>query len=143
MKSPIPFLVLAIGFVCMGVAFAQDAQDNSQSGGGQDQHHGLLSSLSAEDKMKFIKARRQVLADNPDLKAEQEDLAKQRESLKSQGSNASQDDRKTLFQNMMAHEKKMQTAMLAVDPSLSPVFDQIDQQMKEKFHAHAGQNNES
>jgi len=83
--------------------------------------------------MKLLKARREVLANNPDLKAEQEGLAKQREELK----DGSDDDKKILFQNLMAHEKKMRAAMLQVDPTLQPIFDQIDQAMKEKFQQRA------
>jgi hypothetical protein len=83
--------------------------------------------------MKLIQARKQVLANNPDLKTEQENLAQQRQALKSQGSGASQVDRKALFQSRMAHEKKMRDAMLQVDPSLSSVFDQIDQALKQKI----------
>jgi hypothetical protein len=145
MKLRFSLSALAAGLLCTGAVFAQDTQgapDNSQQGTGRQQH-GFLSSLSAQDKMKFIKARQQVLANNPDLKAEQEDLTRQRQALKSQGSNASQNDRKTFFQNMMAHEKKMREALLQVDPSLSSVFDQIDQQMKGKFHQRGNQGNEN
>ena len=124
---------LMLGLSCGETAVAQD-----QSAAGQQS--GPLSSLSAQDKMKFLKARKEVLANNPDLKAEQESLTKERAAIKNEGDNATQDERTVLFQNTMAHEKKMKAAMLQVDPSLGPVFDQIDQQMKQKFQQRAAQN---
>ena len=88
-----------------------------------------------------MKAREQVLANNPDLKAEQEGLTKKREALKAQGDSASPEERQALFESYMSHQKKMKVAMLKVDPSLGPVFAQIDQQMKEKFQQHAAPGN--
>jgi len=130
MKIHLPFhltlCTLILALLCASPAFAQD-----DSGGGS--RSAIFSSLSKEDKMKLLKARREVLANNPDLKAEQEGLAKQREELK----DGSDDDKKILFQNLMAHEKKMRAAMLQVDPTLQPIFDQIDQAMKEKFQQRA------
>ncbi len=128
---------LFLGLVQTGIAVAQEQPGDNQQGNGQQ--HRLLSSLSQQDKIKLLKARKQVLANNPDLKAEQEDLVKQRQALKGQGTNASKDDRKALRQKSIAHEKKMQNAMLQVDPSLAPVFEQIDQAMKEKRQQHQDQ----
>ena len=128
-------LMFRLLFAGMGNAVAQDqSSDNSQSDT-PAQQQGPLASLSAEDKAKYLKARRQVLADNPDLKAEQEEIAQQRQGIK----DASPDDRKAFLQKALAFEKKMKEAMLQVDPSLGPVFDQLQQQMKEKIQQRAGQ----
>jgi hypothetical protein len=122
-------------FAGTGNAVAQDQPSDSQQADGQAQQQGPLSSLSADDKMKYLKARREVLANNPDLKSEQEDLAKQRQGIK----DASPDDQKAFRQNFMAFQKKLKDAMLQVDPSLGPVFDQIEQAIKQKFQQAGGQ----
>lgn len=128
-------LMFRLLFAGMGNAVAQDQSSDNSQADSPTQGQGPLASLSAEDKAKFIKARQHVLADNPDLEAEQEDIAQQRQGIK----DASPDDRKAFFQKALAHEKKMKDAMLQVDPSLAPVFDQLEQQRKEKMQQHAGQ----
>jgi hypothetical protein len=130
-------LMFRLLFAGTGNAVAQDQPSDSQPADGQtqqQQQQGPLSSLSAEDKMKYLKARRQVLANNPDLKSEQEALAQRRQGIK----NASPDDQKAFRQDFMAFQKKMKDAMLQVDPSLGPVFDQIEQAMKQKFQQAGG-----
>ena len=147
MKSPLKlglavwFLMFRFLLVGTGDALAQDASseisqatDQSDQTDATSQGQGPLASLSSEDKMKFLKARRQVLANNPDLKAEQDELAKERLSMK----DASPDDKKAFRQKFMEHQKKMRDAMLQVDPSLAPIFDQLAQQMKQKFQQGGG-----
>ena len=150
MKSPFNlrlaawFLMFRFLLVGAGDALAQDASseisqateqsDQTDQTGAPSQGQGPLASLSADDKMKFLKARRQVLANNPDLKAEQDELAKERLSLK----DASPDDKMSFRQKFMEHQKKMKDAMLQVDPSLAPIFDQLAQQMKQKFQQGGG-----
>ena len=80
-----------------------------------------------------------MLDSNPDLKTEQDSLDRERKFVKDKGSDATADDKKTLLQNMMAHGKKMQDAMKAADPSISPVLDQIDAKMKARMEQHASQ----
>jgi membrane-bound lytic murein transglycosylase len=127
--------ILMFQLLIAGNAVAQDQSSDTSQAGGQTQQQGPLASLSTQDKMKYLKARQQVLANNPDLKAEQEDITKQRQGIQ----NASPDDKKAFLQNFMAFQKKMKEAMLQVDPSLGPVFDQIDQEMKQKFQQRAAQ----
>jgi hypothetical protein len=93
---------------------------------------GMLSSLSEEDKAKLIKARTEVLQSNPDLKAEQDDLMKQREAMRA-NPDAAPEDKMALYQSMMAHEQKMKAAMLKVDPTLQPVLDKLDAEMKQRM----------
>ena len=121
-------LVLTLGFCLTGNTFAQATA--GQTGAGQ--HGGMLSSLSPGDKAKLLKARQEVLAANPDLKAEQEDLMKQREAMKNDP-DATPEERTAFFQSFVAHDQKMKAAMLKVDPTLAPVFAQLDQEMKQKM----------
>ncbi len=146
MKSHLKFSlvvgVLTLRLLFAGTANADDDSDiNAITTTGQpSQQSQALSSLTMQEKMEFIKARRQVFASNPDLKAEQDGLNKQREALKSQGSSASTKDKKALLQGFMDHQKKMKTAMLQVDPSLGPIFDKIEAEMKQKIAQKAGNN---
>jgi hypothetical protein len=105
------------------------AQDD---GGGR-----RLAFLSAADRAHLLKVRQQVLDTHPDLKAEQDSLEQERKSVKDKGTDATADDKKTLFQNMMAHGKKMQDAMRQADPTIGPVLDQIDAKMKERMQSKA------
>jgi hypothetical protein len=102
-----------------------------------------LSFLSADDRAHFLKVRQQVLDSNADLKAEQDSLDQERKFVKDKGADATADDKKTLFQNMIAHGKKMQGAMRAADPTIGPVLDQIDAKMKERMQSLQGQGNGS
>jgi hypothetical protein len=74
----------------------------------------------------LFKVRKAVLEANSDLKAEQDSLTKERAYIKNKGAGATADDKKTLFQNFMAHSQKMEAAMRQQDPSIGPVLDQID-----------------
>jgi septation ring formation regulator EzrA len=144
MKSHLKFSlvvgVLTLRLIFAGTANADDDSDINAitTTGKPGMQSQALSSLSVQDKMKFMKARRQVFASNPDLKAEQDSLNKQREALKDKGSSASMEDKKALLQNFMEHQKKMKTAMLQVDSSLGPVFDKIEAEMKKKIAEKAG-----
>jgi DNA-binding PucR family transcriptional regulator len=124
-----PTLLCALAFGLLG-SLSLSAQTN-QGGGAR------LGFLSAEDRVHFLKVRQQVLDSNPDLKTEQESLEKERQFVKTQGAQASQDDRKTLRENTMAHFEKMNTAMLQADPSISSILDEIKAKMKERPEQHA------
>lgn len=144
MKNPLFHLVavgaFVLGLTFVGTALAQDAPDSSNpppEGGpppGPGDREHMLSFLSPEDRAKLMKARDEVLSTHPELKEEEESLKQKRDEMK----DGSPEDRKALFQEFMAHEKKMRAAMLQVDPSLQPIFDQIDQHMKERFKEHGG-----
>jgi hypothetical protein len=128
-----------------GMAFAQDASsgdstDNSGGGGlGAGRGH-RLSFLSAEDRAHLMRVRRQVLQSDPDLKAEQESLRQEWESVKSKGSDATPDDKEMLRNNARAHMEHMDDAMLKADPTIQPILDQIKAHMKERFQQAGGGN---
>jgi hypothetical protein len=131
--------ILVLGFSSRE-ALAQSAPNSGSTGAsaGAGQRSGPLSSLSPEDKAKLMKARQEVLAQNPDLQTEQDNLKKERQDLKN-NSDASPEDKMQLLQDFQAHEKKMQAAMIKLDPSLKPILDKLDAQMKEKFQQRAAQ----
>jgi hypothetical protein len=113
-----------------GMAYAQDA---GGTGG-----RGHLGFLSAEDRQHLMRVRQQVLADNPDLKTEQESLMKEREYVKNKGSDATADDKQTLRNNFLAHSEKMEAAMVKADPTVQPIIDQVKAKMKERYEQRAG-----
>lgn len=83
--------------------------------------HGQGNFLSAEDKAKFDAAKTKALADNPDLKTEQEALTKSRPAK-----GAAKEDRQAFKEKMTAFQQKLRAAMLKEDSSLQPIFDQMD-----------------
>ncbi len=99
---------------------------------------GAMSSLSQADKQKLMKARQEVFASNPALKSEHEQLAQERQSLK--GSNETPQQKKAFFEQMKAHEEKMKAAMLQVDPSLAPVFSQMEVNRQQAMQNRKAQN---
>ncbi len=126
----LPLLTLLLAPLALPFTTVQ-AQDAPPGGGGAvGGMREFMSSLTPQEKMQFMKARKQVLAANPDLKTEGENLLKEKQQL---GDNPSPEDRRGFFQDVSTHEGKMREAMLKVDPSLSPVFAKIDQSMKQKI----------
>jgi hypothetical protein len=97
-----------------------------------------LSFLTREEKIHLYKVRKAVLDSNPDLKAERDSLTKEREFVKNECANATADDKKTLFQNFMAHTQKMDAAMRQQDPSIGPVLDQINAKVQERIQEKTG-----
>jgi hypothetical protein len=132
MKLSLLFLAVLIALTAAPVHSLR-AQANDQAGGGRK-----LAFLSAADRMHFLKVRKEVLTSNPALKSEQESLQKEREFVKNKGTAATPDDRKMLIQNFIAHSKNMRDAMVKDDPTITPVLDQVDAKMKERFQKRLG-----
>jgi hypothetical protein len=102
---------------------------------------GQEASLSFHDKMRLKRARDQVLADNPELKAQQEALAKQGSAVKSAGAAATPEQRRALAQGLAKQEKNMRAAIVKIDPTLGPIFDQmVKQKMQERAAQDGGGN---
>jgi hypothetical protein len=133
MKSLSIFFLAVALILGAGPIDSLRAQTDDQAGGGGGGAGARLGFLSAADRMHFLKVRRQVLESNPALKSEQESLTKEREFVKNKGTAATEDDRKTLIQNFVAHSKSMRDAMVAADPTVAPILDQVDAKMKERF----------
>jgi len=84
--------------------------------------------LSPADKEKFLAARTKALYENPDLKAEGEDLKKDGDEL---GGTATPEERQAFNKKVTAHQQKLRTVMLLDDPTLQPIFDQFDKKVGE------------
>lgn len=91
--------------------------------------HGMKF-LSEADRKHLAHVRREVLADNPQLKAEKESLRQERRAAKDGGSTSSAADRHALHEKRHEYRKQMEAAMLQADPTIQPVLDQI------KAHRH-------
>jgi hypothetical protein len=113
---------------------AQSAATIGSNGG----NGSRLSFLTREEKIHLFKVRKAVLASNPDLKAEQDSLTKEREYVQNKGTDATADDKKTLFQNFMAHTQKMDAAMRQQDPTIGPVLDEVNAKIQERIQEKFG-----
>jgi hypothetical protein len=109
--------------------FAQAAPSSSSSD---------AQPLTFQDKMKLMKTRNEVFANNPDLKAEADSLKQQGQTIK--GGNATPEQKMSFAQSMKEHQDKMKAAMLKIDPTLGPLIDQADAEMKQKMAARAAGN---
>lgn len=96
------------------------AQVNSITSAEQREEKALAF-LSTDDRNKYLDAKSKALVDNPDLKTEQDALITQRPAR-----GASQDDRQAYMEKMKDHQQKLRDAMLKEDPTLQPIFDEID-----------------
>ena len=124
-----------------GMAWAQDAdagQDTAAGPGSGAGMRGRLNFLTADEKAHLMRVHRQVMAENPDLKTEQESLQKEREYVHGKGTNATADDKGMLRDNFMAHNEKMTAAMVKDDPSVQPILDKVKAHMQKRFQDGAG-----
>jgi hypothetical protein len=103
---------------------AGDTGGGRQSSG--DTGGGRQSVLTADEKAQLNKARDAVLAANPDLKTEADNLKQQGAKLRSESDSASDDDRQALKTKIKDHDAKMRAAMLKLDPTLAPIFAKLD-----------------
>ena len=88
----------------------------------------MISFLTPADQAKYAKARAQALEDNPELKAEGEEMMQKAGTVMTTGSAA---DRQAFMEEMNSHRQKLREAMLKEDPSLPPVFTEIDQHISQ------------
>jgi len=89
----------------------------------------MLSFLTPAEQIEYAKARAKALADNPDLKAEGESVARQ--GAQAMSSDATPADKQTFLAQMSAHRQKLREAMLKEDATLEPVFRKIDEHLAE------------
>ncbi len=82
------------------------------------------SILDNDEMTHLTSVREQVLAGNPDLKAEEEKLKALHDAAQTQ--KPSEEQRKADYIEWKAYQKKMRAAMLKVDPTLQPLFDKLD-----------------
>jgi hypothetical protein len=86
--------------------------------------------ITPEIRDRIQKARATVLAATPALKTEEDDLNKQRQAMMKQNPPASPNERVALVGKWRDHAQKMRVAMAAADPSLEPIFADLDAKTK-------------
>jgi len=84
----------------------------------------MISFLTPIQQEQYAKARAKALVDNPELKAEGENLMKQGEALLG-------DDNQAVIEKMKSHRQKLRQAMLREDSSLEPIFGEVDKHISE------------
>lgn len=89
----------------------------------------LLGFLSPVDQEHFTEIRKRVMDNNPDLRKEGIKLLRQSKTLK--GPDVAPEDKLEYIENWLAYQQKLREAMLKSDPTLQPIFDQIDQKMSQ------------
>ncbi len=91
-----------------------------------DRENALISFLSPEEQQKYAVAHAKALADNPQLKAEGDKLKSEGPSMLIDGTAS---DRQAFMEKMLSHRQKLRQAMLKEDPSLPPIFAEIDKHL--------------
>jgi hypothetical protein len=86
--------------------------------------------LDNDEMAQLVKARQQVLAANPDLKAEEEKLKALHDASQTQVPPPTPDQRNVAFAEWKTYQKTMRTAMLKIDPTLAPIFAKLDSARK-------------
>jgi hypothetical protein len=86
--------------------------------------------LDNDDLAQLQRARAQVLAAHPDLKAEEEKLKALHDSVPKQSPPPTTDQRNAMFAEWKAYQKQMRAEMLKIDPTLAPLFAKLDDARK-------------
>jgi hypothetical protein len=100
--SRITLFSVAFGIAGVTAAVAQTASTPGSSTAGGSPH---ASVLTADEKAELMKDHDAVLAANPDLKTQGDNLKTQSAALKAQGD-----------------EQKLHAAMIALDPNVAPIL---------------------
>jgi len=82
--------------------------------------------LSAPERTELKKDKETVLASNPALKTQEENLKSQFKALKSQGSTATQAQWQALKTQHEAFKTQLRAAIVGVDSGASAIFAKID-----------------
>jgi hypothetical protein len=88
----------------------------------------MISFLTPAQQQQYAQARAKALADNPSLKSEGEELMQQGESVMASGTAA---DKQGFIEKMNSHRQKLRAAMLKEDPTVEPIFTEIDKHISE------------
>jgi hypothetical protein len=127
--SPRPLaLTLVLGLLSLASANHSSAQA-TDSASTNAAPKPMPSALDNDDMVRLQKARTQVLGTHPDLKAEEERLKALHDAAQNQPA-ATADQKTAMVAEWKAYQKKMRAAMLAVDPTLGPLFTKLDEARK-------------
>ncbi len=100
---------------------------------GQPSHeNAMIAFLTPTQQEQYAKAHAKALADNPGLKEEGDTLKKQ---ILANGEHLDQ----AMIEKMNSHRQKLRQAMLKEDPTLGPVFAEIDKHISEAKAKQLGQ----
>jgi hypothetical protein len=117
------FPALALGFTALLPAVAADVTNAATNPAPPP------SALDNDEMTQLVKARAQVLAANPDLKAEEVKLKTMHDAM-GQNPSATAEQKNAAFAEWKAYQKKMRAAMLKIDPTLEPIFTKLDESRK-------------
>jgi hypothetical protein len=118
-------LLIVLTFLASGLR-PLSAQDQTATNSPPANGSPTNAALAPDERAHLRKVQKQVLANDPALKAEDDSLRQQREDLEDQGSSASPDDRKALMAKWHDHQQKVRAAALKLDPTLAPIYAKLD-----------------
>jgi uncharacterized pyridoxamine 5'-phosphate oxidase family protein len=95
-----------------------------------------IAFLTPAQQIQYATVHAKALADNPALKAEGESILKQGDALTA---NSTAADRQAFMEKMNSHRQKLRQAMLKEDPTLEPIFVEIDKHISELKAKQLGQ----
>lgn len=135
------FLALALATASVTATFAQTTPATASTTtpaaptctAGGKHHHGSV--LTAAEKTQLKTAHDEVIATDPSLKTDADNLKQQFAALKSAGDNATADQKKTLHEQARDFHQKLQAAELKLDPTLAPVLAKVNAMHKHGHHS--------
>jgi hypothetical protein len=134
--------VLAMVGAFSGMAWAQDTTSPTDNGGGTAAAGrgagARLDFLSADEKALYLKTRHDVMETHPGLKAEQDKLRGELKGNLAQGGGTSTTDKGQLRLQFVAFTKKVDAAMIKLNPSVQPVVEKVNAHFKERLQQKAG-----
>jgi hypothetical protein len=84
----------------------------------------VMSVLSPAEKDQLMAARQKAMTDNPNLQTEEMDLMQKGMSL--QAGTATDADKDAFRTEIKAHADKVRAAMIAADPTITPVLQKVE-----------------
>jgi hypothetical protein len=119
MRSLFPAFAALLLFA--GGSLSLHAQSNAVA-------NSMISFLTPAEQEQYAQARAKALAGDPDIKTEGEALMQKGKTVMESGSAA---DKQAFIEQMNSHRQKLRAAMLKVDPTLEPIFAEIDKHISE------------
>jgi Spy/CpxP family protein refolding chaperone len=134
----VALLGVALATAGVSAAFAQTTTTTPAApaptcSAGMHHHHGSI--LTEDEKAQLKKDHDAVLASDPSLKTEEDNLKQQHETLKSEGTSATDSDRAALFTQFRDFHQKMRDAMVKLDPSVEPILNKLEAARKSWHHS--------
>jgi hypothetical protein len=93
----------------------------------------MISFLTPAQQIEYAEAHAKALADNPALNAEGDDLKEKFANVMTDGTPA---EKQAFLEKMNSHKQKLRQAMLKEDPTLEPIFAEIDKHISEMKAKH-------